>query len=369
MATSIDDLLTALDHTTAGGHPENTEDAARALHYCARILTRLETDGLGADLPGYCARAVRHLAGACGDVAAAFEQQPGRVSELAGALGDAIGTLHRELTETDRWIIAARLAPVARRCAASIRDCGPYQTVPEILAVSDRCRELQRAVASEPPRLNVASGLDIPIPSTYLHADRTIHADIANAVGALLAEFRRNERPPATVRELVAVCHVAARLAETLIPAASGRELAVAWTNARETIGLFSDGIPLPPPGVSRTRILQSAMRIESALRRLDLDPSGEPSAYSLASRSSTLPARRWLVHLAGACRTELVRIGPTLVVPPGPRSLSDDRIHQWLRHESFRATPPDIHVAVQVLAAAAVCQPGISCRMATLSM
>jgi hypothetical protein len=124
-------------------------------------------------------------------------------------------------------------------------------------------------------------------------------------------------------------------------------QAADAWTRARDAVGLFADGIALPPLGAARSRILETAMRLETAIRRADLQQRLDVSAGRCAA------AIRCLRRLAVACETEFAAIGPTLSVPPGPRPLSDDRVRQWLRKDTFRATPPDLFVALAKLRSA----------------
>jgi hypothetical protein len=99
MATSISDLLTTLDGHTRSQFIDPV-DAARALHHVVRVLDAVRSDGLGRDYPPDCITVIRRLGESCADVAAGFDdprQEPGDISNLAGVLGDAVGTLNREL--------------------------------------------------------------------------------------------------------------------------------------------------------------------------------------------------------------------------------------------------------------------------------
>jgi hypothetical protein len=354
VATSIADLLTALDQATQCA-PIGAGDGSRALQHAGRILNTLQVEGLGRDYPPRCAAAIRRLAESSADVAAALAQRAGHIGDLVGVLGDAVGTLRRELADTDRWTIAVLLAPIMRRCAHAIRDSGPYADVPELLGVLDRAAELQHTAAVTPPDPNRVRGLDAAIPTTWRRTGLSADAAVLDATATLAAEFRRRERPPATVRELIAVCHVASHVAERLAVGDPAGEVPPAeiWTQARNTLTQYTDGIPLPPPGQPRSNLLLQAMRVEAAVQRADA-VRGTASS-SGRQRSLATDAQRQLQRLASACHAELGRIGPTLTVVPGRRPLSDQRVAEWLRREPFRATSPDIVPALDTLRAAAI--------------
>ena len=348
MATSIDDLLTALDQATRSGGSENARDASRALYYGNRVLRQVHAEDGWPKLPAYCQNSVRRLAESCADTAIAFEQHPGRISDLVGALSDAVAAQRRELSGADRWAIATRLAPVARRCAAIIVNSGPLAAVPELLGVGDRSRQLQRAAVTEPPKLDGLRALDAPIPSGHLDAGAGPNTVILEELSALIAELRSKDRNPATVREIVGVCHAASRVASQFGRTTDQRQQVLdAWKRARDAVGMFTDGIALPPPGATRSRILEAAMRLETAIRHAELQDLSH-RAHIRAGESAV--AMRCLQRLSVACEAEFRAIGSTLFVPPGPCPLSDGRVRQWLRRDTFRATPPDLFIALSAV-------------------
>lgn len=353
MVTSIDDLLTTLDHETAAEPLFGAQDAARALYYCGRVIDRAVEDGIGRLAPPAWRDSARRLASACHDVAISFDQMPGRISDLVGVVGDSVGSLYRELSDTDRWIVAARLAPIARRCAKSIASSGPYAEVPELLSVADRSRELQRAAAAIPPDLVQVFGLHAPIPTPLPSTGLTPGRLITESVAALVAECRRRDRDQLSLRELVAVCHVASRLAKCVDGQTDRYDAgpAAAWRNARDTLAQFSDGIPLPPPGKPRSNALLSAMRVDAALRRAEFggDVLGVGSAKPDVAR-----IKRYLRQLGTSCSAELDRIGNSLWVAPGSKPISDERAGEWLRQETFHATPYDLVLVADALRRAA---------------
>lgn len=348
MATSISDLLSTLDNA-AQRHRVDGRDAAGALRHASRILGAVRADRLGRDYPPDCLDSIRRLDQACADVAASFERGAGRIADLTGVLADAVSTLHEELAASDRWAIASQLAPITRRCAQAIRHAGPYQDVPELLSLIDRADELQRIAAITPPDPARVRGLDAPIPTTWRPAGLSTDAAVLDAVASLAAEFRRHDRAPASVRELIAVCHVASGVAAHLLPTPDpdGVHTSGVWIRARNTLSQYTDGLVLPAPGEPRSALLLKAMRVETELRR--------PTAATLPEECSprrviASETQKQLRRLANACHAELGRIAPTLVVLPGDRPLTNDRVGEWLRHEPFRVTPPDLQPALAAL-------------------
>jgi hypothetical protein len=222
--------------------------------------------------------------------------------------------------------------------------------VPALLGVLDRVGELQRTAAVVPPDPDRVRGLDAPIPTIWTRPGLSADTAVVDATAALAAEFRRRDRPTATVRELVAVCHVASHVAEHFSAGGDNSgEATVLWVRARDTLTQYSDGIPLPPPGQPRSNLLQQAMRVESNLQRverLELSPALSPGHRD----NDASNALRHLRRLANACSAEVGRIRPTLVVLPGRTPISDERTGEWLRREPFRATPPDLAPALTVL-------------------
>lgn len=353
MATSIRDLLSVLDDASQA--PIDPGDAAEALHHASRTLSAVRADGLGRDYPPDCLDAIRRLNDACAEAAASFAREPGRITDLTAVLADAVATLHDELADADRWALATELAPVARRCAQAIRQSGPYGAVPELLTVLDRADEFQRTAAITPPNPDRLRGVDAPIPITWRSNGMSADAAVLDATAALVAEFRRRDRSPATMRELVAVSHVASRAAAYLLRAdgTSAASVADAWTRARGTLVQYTDGIALPAPGEPRSALLQKAMRVEVEVRRAT-GPAQQLESRPGHRASVEVEARRQLSRLANACHAELGRIAPTLVVLPGAAPLTNERVGEWLRHKPFRAAPPDLLPALRILESAA---------------
>ena len=70
--------------------------------------------------------------------------EPARCAQLLGALGDVIGRLYDELTQSDRWATLIGLSSVARRSARLIAASGPYQHVQDLHAVIETAARLRR---------------------------------------------------------------------------------------------------------------------------------------------------------------------------------------------------------------------------------
>jgi hypothetical protein len=369
MATSIDDLLTVLDHETASNSASDPRDAARALHWCSRLLTYLRTDGIAADIAPKRDDAVRRLAEACADSATAFEHGQGRHGDLVAVTHDAVQCLRRDTTDSDRWTAAIRLAVPARRWAVAIARSGPYADVPQLLSVADRSTELLHVAAASTPNLAELNGHDLPIPTTLWHPRISPARAVVETTANLAAEFRLRGREPMTVRELVAVSHAAARVAAyveantgfaTSTEQSNSTSPSDAWRTARNTLALYADGARLARVQGSRSQVMIHTMRVDVAVQRTLVGASAcapEPNAEAIVlngHRTEAARVMRSLQLLAAASQAELIRIRPMIFVPHGPKPLHESRVGEWLRHRTFAAQPPDLIPAVQALEHAA---------------
>ena len=342
MATSIDDLLTAIGATA----PNRTDpdDAAEALRWSALLLSRLREEGglLLAD-PGRD-RSARLLEDACRYAATSFPGNTGRASELLAATHDVVGRLRDQLSHDDRWAITTHLAMAARRFAGTIAHSGPYHSVPELPAVAERAQEVLHLAAARPVRLDRLRGLDLPIPTPEPIATRSV----ITAAAELAGELSRSGRQPLTMREITAACHAAYQLAAYVAIAAkrhgmdvafSAHQLARSWNDVRQTVALYVDAAPRS----GETSALSRAIRLDAAVRHaLDGD-----AATPQVSDSEIRLVSRHLGRLASSCHAEIVGLGPRLFVPRGPKPLSEERVAAWLQHETFVVTDHDLRPAL----------------------
>jgi len=368
MATSIGDLLAALDHETARRAAHDPRDASRALDRTGRLLGHLRNDGIGAETAGIRGDVVRRLADACATAAVAFESGPGRLSDLVGVTSDAVGRLQADLTDSDRWAAAIVLATTARRCAAVIAKSGPYSHVPQLLGVADRSRELMRAAAAYPPDPDHLGGHDLPIPAERLPRGLSPARIAIESMAELVDEFRRHGRAPMNVRQLLGVCRAAeqaatqgAVVAKQLAGATSPQPWMVApiaWRNAREVVGLYAD--QPRRPGWDGSRVLLCAARVEEGVRRTSDGADGliaEPDRRraALAGGLRDIAAViQLLPRLASGCEKELDQIHGTLFVAHGPRPLHEGRVGEWLRREVYAVRRSDLTPATDSLQQAA---------------
>jgi hypothetical protein len=357
VSTSIDDLLTTLDFESRRFGPKDPGDAARALERCARILNRLREDLPETDEARTRDDFTRRLADSCSQAGIAFEGAPGRLGDLVGVLGDAAGLAGFGLGYDERWAIAVRIATPARRLAAVIAASGPFADVPQLLAVADRSRELLRAAAVRPPRLPELSRLDRPITSTLTGRSGAPVAEIVEMTARLVSEFPRYCREPMTVRELVAIGHASSRVAEYLESAAGSpgeadTSTTRAWQRARDAVAMYSDGMATVRASFTTSRVIHAALAVDSATAR-----AARAGELSLQDREVTpheyARLRQLLQQIASASLTEFERIGARLFVSGGDTPLHEDRVGEWLRHETFRARPPDLRPGIAALQSA----------------
>lgn len=363
MATSIADLLTLLDAEMKPGSAHDPRDVGRALDVTSRLLDRLRTDGVGADTTPFRDDVVRRLAESCGDAAACFDAAPGRVSDIIGVTGDAVGQLHQHLTAADRWAVAISLAATSRHCARILAESGPYDQVPELLAVADRSRELIRAAATSPPDPDDLIGHDIPIPAVDLPDAMPPARVVAESTTELVAMLRRGGRDPMTIRQLIGICVAAAELAGLgeAFAAATGHAVpesaALAWQSARQQIARFADR----PSTIEwdGNRILHTAARVqeESATVRRHADVT----RYDMPCLRAAVAH---LPRLAAGCEHEMRAVVRTLVVARGPAPLHEGRIGEWLRREAFTAMPTDLVPATVALRQAGTASEELAVRL-----
>lgn len=374
MATSVDDLLTVLDHETARQDWLDPRDAARALDWTARLLTYLRTSGIGADFAPARDDVVRRFADACSVASITFESDRGRASDLIAVTTDAVRCLRQNLTSADAWTVAIRLGAPACKLASVIANSGPYTEVPQLLSVADRASELLHVAAVSPPNLANLHGHDLPIPATLSRRHRSSIQAIVDSAANLAAEFRRRGRDPMTVRELLAVSQVATRVAAYVeagsgSATSSGRRqegaLSRAWQDVRDVLALYTDGTRVAQIRGNQSSVLTLALHVEAAVRHAsDFGPDVVPAAGVDAVKRDVEragPARliRHLQQLATASELELARIRPMLFVEHGPSPLHEDRVGEWLRNQPFAAEPPDLVPARDALQHAAVAAAG----------
>lgn len=364
MATSIADLLGALDYETSRAAGSDPADAARALQATGGLLSRLREDGIGADTARIRDDVVRRLADACALAAITFDGTPGRVTDLLGVTSDAVGRLQPELTDSDRWAIATSLATTSRRCAGAIAKSRPHATVPQLLGVADRSRELIRVAAISPPSPEELAGHHQPIPLAGLPRGLSPAGIAAESMAELVAIFRSRARDAMTIRQLLAICHAAEQtatasqvaLAHTGSPLSrSALATARIWSLARQGIDRFADQPRRRTSDGSRT--LLCAARVHEATRHLCGGDTGSTASVDVL-RSDELAFLRAAVsqlpRLAAGCESELAHIANTLVVSGGSRPLHEDRTEEWLRRQAFLVHPPDLAPSNQLLHRAA---------------
>jgi hypothetical protein len=156
-----------------------------------------------------------------------------------------------------------------------------------------------------------------------------------------------------SIQELLAVCNVAEQLATAAerlpgntMPRRVGAA-ARAWGVAGESVGLLAEGSR--GQDGRNDRVLLCAARVEVSLRALNRVDRLEPEAVpDLIYATAQLP------RLADRTAHELKRISGTLIVAPGPRPLSEDRVSEWLMKQPFVPVRAEITPTIHALRRAA---------------
>jgi hypothetical protein len=327
VATSIADLLAHLDHVTAGDAISSGDAAA-----CVRVLSRL-ADNMRQPALGNGERAAvaRHFADACRTLAVTFEVQSGRLADAAGVLADACVRRVDQLADDERWTIISQLAVPARRCANAIAACGPYESVPQLLAMIDRTREVILAAADDPPEPKPHGLLTEPIPSLVM-LDRTTPEMLAVEAVATIALDLQRHRETFAIRQLLGIC-VLGEAAARCVHGARCTGAATGWRQVRDELSLFADR-PRRDPAIDdpilRTVIQGVESFVEVGVREgsaTELTPSLEPL----------------LLRMTLGCALAIERAMPNLLIPHGPRPLREERVADWLTGRTYRAAEDDI--------------------------
>jgi hypothetical protein len=327
VATCIADLLAHLDHLTAGDSIQ-AGDATACVQALGSLADNIRQPALAR---GERAAVARHFADACHTLAVTFEEQPGRLADTAGVLTDACVRRVDQLTDDERWTVIAELAAPARRCANAVAASGPYERVPQLLAMLDRAREVILAAADDPPEPNVHGRLTEPIPSLTM-LDRTSPEIVAiEAVATLAADLQRH-RETFTIRQLLGICLVG-QAAARCVDSAHGTRSARQWRQVRDELSLYADR-PRRDPATDDPilhTVIQGIETLTAASRRAATATEMAPVLEPLLGR------------LAIGCATELERARPNLLVPRGQRPLREARVSEWLTRQTYRPTAADM--------------------------
>jgi hypothetical protein len=350
VATSILDLLDTIDAEVGAERPIDSLDAVATLGQAQCVLRKLAHDGLDARIGGDRESVANSLAALCGLVGGMWESAPARCSSLVGVLGDTIGRLRDELTQSDRWATAIRIAPIARKCAVAIEGSGPYAHVPELKALVQAAAEVQRVAAVNPPDPNRCAGLLRPIPVAGVPAGIARSQVAYEAMAEIVDHLGRAGRDRLTVRQMVGVCRAAVSVAggvEQLAPEGPRASKCLdAWHAARQGMSMFEDGRRCGP----EDRVLLCAARTREAMSRVH---AMEPAALTPEDIAAVQQTGRLLPGLAAALDLELRIRRRSLIVPVGEKPLHDGRVGEWLRREPFLATRHDVSYLLKALARA----------------
>jgi hypothetical protein len=102
VATHILDLLSEVDVELQTGQP-GVGDIAACLHSSGRLIRSLVATGVDMRARSDRRTAALEMANSCLVASGMWPAEPARCAQLVGALGDVIGRLHDELTQSDRW--------------------------------------------------------------------------------------------------------------------------------------------------------------------------------------------------------------------------------------------------------------------------
>ena len=291
MATSIRDLLQTLENEApySAGTPRQARDAAGSLDELGRVLRRLTDDGLEQSVNGSREEIARDLAESCAHNALGVEQdQSGRLTALAGAVADTVGSVREELGRDERWAIAAEIAATVRVVSTYAADRNGRRTA-DLAWTHLTARSLAAQAVQDPPRPTSLAILDRPVPRPMLPPDMPASRAAMESLVVLSDRLRRATAGLARRPSLLEVFAVS-RAAESTtrygaIAAAilAGRArpdtlLASAiWYQVRDRLRPFTDAAPL---AIDERDLGMWAQRTHIELRR----EFGPPEQIQLAA-------------------------------------------------------------------------------------
>jgi len=345
VATHILDLLSALDVELETGQP-GLGDLAECLHSSGRIIRELVVTGVDMRARSDRRTAALEMANSCIVASGMWPAEPARCAQLVGALGDVIGRLYDELTQSDRWATVIALSSVARRCARLIATSGPYQHVAELNAVMESAARLRRIAELSPPDPARCIGLTRPIPVLGLPSGLAPAQVVYETMAEILDLMTRRHRETVPLRQLAAVCRAAEAVAGAVQPPSPGKASAAdAWRAARNGLSRLTDGTAVTNDrlGHCAARVVQ-AVDLVPAIGSPDLDPVDRAA---LERAAALLPA------LATTLDRELRRMTRPPLGLVADRPLHEGRVSEWLHRRPFVATRDDVAACRAPVAAA----------------
>jgi len=338
VATSIADLIDAIELELASDESVAVDDAASALMQAHRVLRILCREGLATRGDAEREAAANGLATMCRVVGEMWPQNAGRVAALTGVLGDAVGRLHHELTQSDRWATAIRLGPIVRKCVVTIEESGPYARLPELATIKRSTSNLRRCATMHPPDPERCLGIVRPIPGISVAETIGLAESVHESIAEILDQLNLRGGSHVGVQQAIGVCRAAESLSgtvERLGLDAVQPDATRGWRSAAEQLARFGDG-RRPTVG---DRLLTWAIRVHEALVQLRPEEPGELTSADIASlrkAASALPA------VAESLDIHLSARRSSLIVPVGLRPLREGRVGEWLTKKPFMANRDD---------------------------
>jgi hypothetical protein len=341
VATHILDLLSAVDVELETGE-SGVGDLTACLHSCGRIIRELVATGVDMRARSGRRTAALEMANLCIAASGVWPAEAARCAQLVGALGDVIGRLYDELTQSDRWATVIALSSVARRCARLIAASGPYQHVAELNAVIEAAARLRRVAELSPPDPARCIGLTRPVPVLGLPSGLAPAQVVYERMAEILDLVnRRRGRGPVPLRQLAAVCRAAEAVAGAVQPPSSGRKASAsaadAWHAGRDRLSRLTDG---SHTAVANDRLSLCAARVVQAA---DLVPAVGSPDLDHADRAALERAAALLPALANALDRELRLVTQPPIGLVADRPLHEGRVNEWLHRRSFVASREDI--------------------------
>ena len=372
MATSLHDLLGAVEATTGGRayatSRDIADDAVLSLGEASRALERLRIDGLDREVGGVRELAVRELEIACRAAGAAWRGLPSaRCGDLMAIAADLVGRRRATSRRDERWAAALAIADAARRLARRAQGHAPYAGAPQLTRVHHTSVTVARLGAQQPPSVQGRAVLDRPLPVAGLPAGLRGSRVATESCVALVHELdhREDRNCPLRLCEALAVMRVAEEAAQYVIDQASQAQpdraagpwqsAPAAWQASREALKPFDDGTRRRPED---TAVVLWALRLHEGLKA-EFGPDRATGPLGERGSDAAAPALQVIANHLPQLAESLTRVTRhwaqrgSLTTRATAVQFREDRIGAWLHQDAVSADAKDLHTATRSLRSA----------------
>lgn len=337
MSTSLGDLLTALDHETRAQQP-SSGDSANALVHISTALDYICQHIRGHKFSEIVAEDVARIAR---DIASSWPHEPGRCTQLAGVVADAIALHAPGMNAADAALTSLSLVTTTRRLVLAI-DAHSWSGSPSLNLLVGACDDYRRHAAQHPIATRRTNWLHRPFALSTVPDQLDPAERCQEAVAGIVDYLNMNGRTRLSSRQMLAVARVCEVISTRLDHlSGTGRDLhAHGWRRLRQHLALLTDGHTDPGYG-NNGRIMLSAALAHAAIEQVTQTDLETPAITNI---------RASLPMLATALRRKLTNSRQWLIGIRGDRPLHAGRLHEHHIGHSFKLDRTDLRTTFGML-------------------